>query len=429
MEKLTALAYRCFDVARYLAGRFRADRGSQIAAALTYMSLFALVPLLTISFSMASAIPSFAGVEDKIQNLIFHHLVPDTGAELQGYLDDFSRQAKNLTGFGIAFLVITSVLMLRNIEQAFNIIWRTRENRGPVASFLLYWAVLSLSPIFMGLALGIGTYLTSLSTLVDNLDAVGLTSSRLFSVIPILLTWAAFTLVYAAVPNCYVPPKHAMIGGLIAALAFNGARYLFTKVVVNSSYTLIYGAFAAVPLFLLWIYVSWTIVLIGGILVHAMSAYRSKTQAATPPVLKALDILHTLWDRQRSGGVVREMELIRGEDALDSDTFSELRSLLLEHRVIAQNDQGHYLLSRDLDTVSFWQLKEWVNNERPLAQKTREPATWRQQAYDLLSIQKQEQRDTLGLSIGDLFRFSGTTTKQTNSSLNDSSRPETSNSP
>ncbi|PIE39345.1 MAG: transposase [Gammaproteobacteria bacterium] len=405
MEKLNAIAYRCFDVARYLAGRFSADRGSQIAAALTYMSLFALVPLLTISFSMASAIPSFTGVEDKLQNLVFHHLVPDTGAEIQGYLDEFSRQAKNLTGVGILFLVVTSVLMLRNIEQAFNIIWRTRENRGPVASFLLYWAVLSLSPIFIGLALGIGTYLTSLPILVDNLDAVGLTSARLLSVIPILLSWAAFTLVYAAVPNCYVPPKHAMIGGLIAAVAFNGARYLFTKVMVNSSYTLIYGAFAAVPLFLLWIYLSWTIVLIGGILVHSMSAYRSEAQASVPPVLKALNMLYVLWERQRHGGVVREMELMRGEYALDSDSFSELRSLLLEHRVITQNEQGRYLLSRDLDTVTFWQLKEWINDERPLVKKQREPSTWRQHAYDLLSTQKLQQRDTLGLSIADLFRF------------------------
>jgi membrane protein len=236
----------------YVASRFSADRCSENAAALTYMSLFALVPLLTVLYTMASAIPTFQGMEAQMQEFLFEHLMPDSSSEIESYLNDFSSQAKSLTGPGIVFLVITAVLMLRNIEKAFNLIWRARENRSPVSSFLLYWAVLSLAPVTIGLALGISTYLSSFADALEAYDVIGIKAIFLKST-PLLLSTAGFSLLYVAVPNCRVPFKHCLIGGVIAAFAFHIARAIFTKVVVGSSYTFIYGAFAAVPLFLLWI--------------------------------------------------------------------------------------------------------------------------------------------------------------------------------
>ena len=136
----------------YFVSRFTADRCSENAAALTYMSLFALVPLLTVLYTMATAIPAFQGAEEQMQAILFEHLMPESSSEIEGYLNDFSAQAKNLTGPGIAFLLVTAILMLRNIEKAFNMIWRTREHRGPLSSFMLYWAVLTLTPITIGVA-------------------------------------------------------------------------------------------------------------------------------------------------------------------------------------------------------------------------------------------------------------------------------------
>ncbi len=112
---------------RYLFGRFSADRCSENAAALTYMSLFALVPLLTVLYTMASAIPAFQGAEEQMQTLLFKHLVPSSSSDIEHYLNDFSQQAKNLTGPGVGFLLVTAILMLRNIEHAFNMIWRARR--------------------------------------------------------------------------------------------------------------------------------------------------------------------------------------------------------------------------------------------------------------------------------------------------------------
>ena len=391
----------------YLFSRFGIDRCSENAAALTYMSLFALVPLMTVLYTMASAIPAFQGLEVQIEAFLFENLVPETGSDIQDYLSDFSRQAKNLTGFGIGFLVITAVLMLRNIEKAFNHIWRTRENRSPVSSFLLYWAVLSLAPVSIGLALAISTYLNSIADMVVSVDITG-TGAYLLKLAPIVLNTAGFTLIYAAVPNCRVPFRHALVGGVVAALAFNIARVLFTKLVVGSSYTFIYGAFAAVPLFLLWIYLSWNIVLMGAVLVHSMSAYQSVEQAARPTMLKALDVLYLFWIKQKSGAAVNELDILKEKHevirGLDSETWSELRDLFLQKKLITQSDRGEYLLCRDLHSVSFWQLKEWVNTELPLDDNDIQAnLDWQKVAYDMLRNQRVEQRNSLNLSLAELF--------------------------
>src|SRR5210317_2115505 len=173
MENLMAIAREWWRRARYVGRRFVSDRCSENAAALTYMSLFAMVPLLTVLYTMASAIPTFQGLEAQMQAFLFEPLMPDTISEVQSYLGDFAQQAKNLTGPGIVFLVVTAVLMLRNIEKAFNQIWRASENRSAVSSFMLYWAVLSLAPIMIGLALAISTYLSSFANSLSEYDLIG----------------------------------------------------------------------------------------------------------------------------------------------------------------------------------------------------------------------------------------------------------------
>lgn len=392
---------------QYLFSRFGADRCSENAAALTYMSLFALVPLLTVVYTMASAVPAFQGLEGKVQAFLFENLMPDTNSEIRGYLDDFSRQAKNLTGPGIIFLVVTAVLMLRNIEKAFNQIWRASENRSPVSSFMLYWAVLSLAPVTIGLALAISTYLSSFAHVLKDYDVIGIQAFML-KLAPLALTTAGFSLVYVAVPNCRVPFRHCLIGGFVAALAFHFARSMFTDLVVGSSYTFIYGAFAAVPLFLLWIYLSWNIVLMGGILVHSLSAYQNEEQANRPLALKALDTLYLFWQRQETGQAVGELELLNRKSnvtrGLDSDSWQLLRDIFLKKKLIAENDRGQYLLSRDLHSVTLNQLKEWVNTEYALdAEEPPGALSWQQEAYRLLQEQRKHQRTALDISLAELF--------------------------
>ncbi len=391
----------------YVLKRYGEDRCTQIAGSLTYMSLFALVPLLTVTYAMASAIPAFQNLEVQFQQFLFEQLVPETSQDLEQYFSEFSRQAKNLTGFGIAFLVITAILMLRSIEKAFNMIWRTGEHRSPIGSFLLYWAVLSLAPITIGVALGISAYLGVVDRFMADIGGQGLATVGL-AIAPLILFSLAFTLLYVAVPNARVPLRHAFVGGVITALLFNVSRSLFTTLVINSSYTAIYGAFAAVPIFLLWIYLGWNIVLFGGVLVHSFVAYQDLSQASRPPLLKALDLLYVFWRQQQRGQTVRELRLLGdrypGLKGLDSDTWRSLRTLLTRKRIITEDRHGHYLLCSDLDNLYLWQLKEWMNRELDLKGfDSDEEFPWKHEAYELLVTERANQREILSISLAQLF--------------------------
>ncbi len=403
MQALREFWYR----ARYLASRYAADRCSENAAALTYMSLFALVPFITVLYTVASAIPNFQGLEAQLQAMLYENLVPESSTDIQQYLNDFSAQAKQLTGPGVAFLLVTAVLMLRNIEKAFNLIWRARKNRNPVSSFLLYWAVLTLAPISIGVALGMSTYLASFAHTMADYDIIGI-QATLLRLAPLLLSTAGFSLIYVAVPNCHVPYRHALIGGLLAAIAFNVARFVFTQFVEKSSITFIFGAFAAVPLFLLWIYISWIIVLTGCILVHSLSAYQNESQASRPLILKALDVLHVFWETQQRGGTVREKDLLGKKHlsvrGLDSQSWGELRDILLNHQVISQSDEGNYLLCRDLHSVRLWQLQSWIKHELPLDRPELAGSDgWQKTALELMSQARREQRELLNISLAELY--------------------------
>jgi len=392
---------------KYIWRRFNDDQCMRSAAALTSMSLFALVPLMTVTYAALSAIPTFQGMGDEVRDFLFDNLIPSASAEVEYYLADFSEQARNLTGIGIGFLVVTAVLMLRNIESAFNTIWRTRKNRGPIASFLLYWAVLSLGPLFIGLALGIGAYLVSMRVFVEEYDFIGVTA-WLLSAAPILLSAAGFSLLYAAVPNCRVPIKHAVAGGVATAIVFNAARSLFAQAAIGSPYGAIYGAFAAFPLLLLWIFLSWNIILGGGIVVHSLTAYRHEAAERRPLLLKALGALHQLWLHQQRGESVGEMRLLDPKNpdglGLDGDTWGRLRDLFLERRLLQIDERGRYLLARDLRKIKYWQLKEWIEREIPLEEPpSAEGGDWRSQAWGLLLEGRSRQRESMDLSLAELF--------------------------
>ncbi|EXJ13150.1 hypothetical protein D791_00503 [Nitrincola nitratireducens] len=147
---------------RDMVRQFFVNQGVLNASALTYTTLFAVVPLVTVSYSMLAAVPSFQGAGEQVQQWIFENFVPATGEVVHEYLKDFTDQARRLTAVGIVFLVITSIMMMKNIEAALNRIWRVTEPRKGVSSFLLYWAVLSLGPLLIGFGLLLTSYITAL---------------------------------------------------------------------------------------------------------------------------------------------------------------------------------------------------------------------------------------------------------------------------
>ncbi|WP_286978136.1 virulence factor BrkB family protein [Pseudomonas sp.] len=340
---------------RFLIQRFLADRGANNAAALTYTTLFAVVPMMTVTFSMLSTVPAFQGMSEQIQTFIFHNFVPSAGEMVQDYLRDFTTQARQLTWVGVIFLAVTAFLMLVTIEKTFNTIWRVRQPRRGVSSFLLYWAILSLGPILLGAGFAISTYVGSLA-LLSGPDAL-INAELLWRFMPLLFSTAAFTLLYATVPNARVPLKHALIGGLFTAVLFEVAKSLFGLYVrIFPSYQLIYGAFATVPLFLLWIYLSWLIVLIGAELVCNLSSSYQWRKLAMPKLLVVLGILRVFHDRQQSGLKVRLRDVQRQGWNLPEHEWEEALEYLERQHLVAPIGAGRWLLSRDINTYSMQRL-------------------------------------------------------------------------
>lgn len=343
---------------RFFLHRMIADKCQQSAAALTYTSLFAIVPMMTVSYSFFSMIPAFNGMDARIQGLLFEYFVPDAGSAIQDYLADFSSQARNLTSVGIVILIVTAFMMLKTIERTMNGIWDVKQNRQGLASFLLYWAVLSLGPLLAGAGLMMSTYLVSLE-MFTSMGGDRLVGPAL-RLLPWFLTTLALCLLYVAVPNCKVSLKHGLAGAVIASLVFEVAKKLFGILMAKSSYALIYGTFAAVPLFLIWLFLSWMIVLSGAVLVRCFSVFRISTGAGHSDLLLTVAILKALWDKQQHGLPLKAVDAIRGRKmavgAIGIDRWQFLRDLLLDHHIIGTVGDGEYVLVRDLHSLTLWEL-------------------------------------------------------------------------
>lgn len=401
-ERLRRHGVSCYRFIVYLKREFIEKNCQRTAAALTYMTLFALVPLLAVFYAMFSLFPAFDGLDQQLQSVIFSHLLPESGANLSNYLTSFSDEARNLSAPGAVLLIVTAYLMLSNIEKSFNVIWGVKHARSGLSSFLLYWAVLSIGPLLLGAGMAASTYLLSLKLVVGEYDIYGLTE-LFFSTFPWLMTTAAFTLLFVAVPNCKVPFKFGLIGGVISALCFEALKMAFGWIVANSSFSSIYGAFAVVPLFLLWINCLWIIILSGAVLVRTLAErdYIDHAKRRTN-FLAVLHILALLLERSYTGTKVTDKECVKTGIGLVH--WHKLRSTLSKEGWLAITDQGDYVLSRDLSKTTILDVARLV--KMPINQLSGEstPSTeWEVRLAKYRGELSESAKQTLGGSLDALF--------------------------
>jgi membrane protein len=337
-----------------LVAQFREHGLFNSAAALTYTTLFAVVPLMTVAFAIVSVLPDFEGFGERIENYVFQHFVPQSSTLIGERLKEFSEQARQLSVWGTALLVVTAFMMLLSVESAFNAIWKVTEPRRGLQRFLAYWGVLTCGPLLVVGGLLISSYLFSLPFVAD-IDTIGLREKAL-GYLPILLNTAAFTVLYSAVPSCHVPFLHALLGGLFSMAVLEAAKGAFAWYVAGSNIALIYGTFAAVPLFLAWIYLFWVLVLSGAILVRTLSLPRDPQGAhREPPLILCLRVLTLLHAGHRAGRSVTEQELGNGVPMRLTDrerVFDVLHAMDL----VATSGDGSLTLRRDLRQVKLSDL-------------------------------------------------------------------------
>ncbi|GAB2799366.1 YihY family inner membrane protein [Halomonas shantousis] len=385
-----------FHVARILMRRFNEHDGFRTASALTYTTLFAVVPFMTVLYAMLSGIPSFQGVSEQIQSLIFEQFVPATGSTVLEYLRDFSNQARSLTSVGLLFLFVTSVLMMVTVEHAFNVIWKVRHSRRGLASFLLYWTVLTLGPLLVGSGFLLSSYLASLGVFQGAASLFGSLVSVL-RLLPLLLSFIAFVFIYMAVPNCRVRLRHALIGGAMASLALELARAGFSLYVSSfPTYQVIYGTFATVPLFLLWVFLLWSIVLLGAELTAWLGERHQASWQQWPDFWQAMGILVMLRDAHTAGVPLRDKTLI---SRLGSH-YHLIMEPLASIGVATQTGSGDWVLSRDLDSITLWEATRslpWT------AELDHVPLPRLQPLYEVLVEGCERQRQATQIPLGALI--------------------------
>ena len=278
--------------------RFREDRLGLTASSLTFTTTIALVPLVTVVLAVFTAFPMFARFQGVLQQWLIESLIPDSIArQVLGYLTQFAGKASKLGGAGLAVLFMTALALILTIDRTLNSIWRVRQPRPLGQRVLVYWAVMTLGPLLLAVSLSITSYALSASKGLVGVMPGGL--QLLLDSLQFILLAAGMAALYRYVPNTRVHWGHAWAGGLFVSAGFELAkRVLVFYLGKVPTYSVVYGAFATVPILLVWIYVAWVIVLLGAVIAaylpSLLSGVQRRTRAHGWQFLLALECLQQL---------------------------------------------------------------------------------------------------------------------------------------
>ena len=344
-----------FQFIVFVLRRFEADRCREQAGSLTYTTLFAVVPMLTVFLVIISSIKALEPARQQLQQLIYINFLPKSTIAFDKALNAFTEKSSNLTVIGVLFLFVTTVLMLTSIETVFNRIWRVKETRTGLVGFMRYWTIISLGPIVLGSAFVLSSTVASMNVLSNNFAGYQLDGALILWLISFILTIVGFFILYWTIPNRTVPIFSAVIAACFSATVFEILKHLFGWIMSNfTSYEIVYGAFAAVPIFLLWIYLSWNIILLGVEVSYALTAFHSGKEKKRHPILMLLDILELFYRKQQIGESVSEQELL---NIIGRGELGRLPSYILQlekQNLIKRTDTDEYVLVRNLAQVDFW---------------------------------------------------------------------------
>lgn len=271
-DKLIIFSRRLYGLGEHMLRSFMAHSCLTNAAALSFTSLLAIVPLAAIGLAILTAFPGFAGVGDAMTGFVLNNFTPDANTAIQQTFRTLVSNANHLTGFGVVFLIFTSGLLLFEVEAAFSEIWGENEKRPLTTRLMTFWTLMTLGPVLIGVAFSVSTsYFTGLLT---GKGVAAQSASLLEQLLPVTLELIGFTLVYKLLPCSVVSLRHALLGGAIATLLFELLHVGFGVYIRNfAAYDAIYGALSALPVFLIWTYLSWAVILFGGVVTAELPGY------------------------------------------------------------------------------------------------------------------------------------------------------------
>ena len=255
---------------RFAHKRLQEVRVPQVAGSLTFTTVLAVVPVVTIGLAILTAFPLFTDFKTSLEAYFAQSLMPKAiSSTVLGYLTQFATKATRLSAVGGLALMLTAVATMAMIDATFNDIWQVKRARPLLKRIVVYWAILTLGPLLIGVSISATSFVfTATNDVVKTMPLLG---AVFYTLLSVLITTGAYTLLYVTVPNRPVDWRDAVWGGLFAAIAFEIAKRLFAVFIKQfPTYTVIYGALAAVPIFLLWIYFSWIITLFGAVIAASL---------------------------------------------------------------------------------------------------------------------------------------------------------------
>ena len=351
---------RIVAFSRFLWHRFFDDRCFESAGALAYTTMFALVPFSTVVFSVLSAFPVFDVWTVKVTDFLFANFLPSSARVMEQYLRGFAESAKHLSGVGIGALLISVLLTMWSIEQAFNRIWRVPSPRPKFTRFLLYWTLLTLGSLLVVSALAAASALFSIPALAGvQAQSFG---QWLLRFLPPALEFVALTMAYWLIPHRTVPLRFAVAGGILAGLLFEGVKWGFAIYLRHASFGQLYGALAVIPIFLIYLYSSWLVVLLGSSFAASLAAFRYQPREFRLPVgaeiYGYLRLLGRLEEARCGGHSLHLLQIQEIEPSLTDDMLQRMLAALAELNIVQRSENCGWLLSRDLNGVTMAELYE-----------------------------------------------------------------------
>lgn len=356
---------------RFVARRSLDDNLFEAAGALSFTTVFALVPLSLVVFGVLSAFPGFGEWSDRLSNYIFSNFVPSAARSVESYLKQFSTNAGQLTTAGVIALLVSLVITLTGVEASFNRIWRVKAARPKFGRFLVYWTVLTLGAMMAAASLAVSAKFFAMS--VFETTAGHFFETMMLRLAPMAIELFAFATIYRVVPHRTIKWRHAVAGALLATFLFEMVKWGIGVYLGSfGAYSTIYGTLAFVPVFLLWIFLSWTAVLLGASLASSISAFRYQPAAMRLPVgyemYGLLRLLARFNEARKLGKGLHSDEIQQLEPMLTDTMVQQMLAQLCEINVVRRAETGEWLLSRDLDELTMAELYEACQLRIPIAE-------------------------------------------------------------
>ena len=364
--RLRQMAATAAAFALYSLRRFNADGCFAASGALSYTTLVSLVPLAVIALGSLSSFPILAPVRERLLGLAMENFVPSIGSQAAWWFRTFADSATQTTAIGAAGIAATGILLLVTVEDQLNLIWRVTAPRPWGQRLLAYWTLITLGPLLIGVSLSLSTYfeIAARQAGFGEQALAWFASSWLHGAaraVPALLEFVALTLLYGLIPNCAVRWRDGALGAVIATLTIEILKVGFSIYIgATSFYSTVYGALAVIPIFLLWMYISWMAVLLGAVVAAALPNWRidqriGKVPAGGVQLALSLALIAALARAQRRGET-RSTPALAAELGVATTVIDEHIEPLAEAGFAAHTQSGRWVLAWSPETATLHDL-------------------------------------------------------------------------